>query len=290
MSNLAFRRRHPAFTLVELLVVIGIIALLISILLPTLSRARKQSQATVCLSNLHSYGNSMAMYIAENDGRLAFTTAAEYGVEQGGRTGFVLSDWYKKTFFDYSSSYRNVALGEGTWSTYGVSGDDVVWCPSLTDVGLNPPGGSGPYNSSDVVGRLRGFSGYGYNGGLASAAVGRIKGSAETAAIADFAFFHFGAYDASSSMLDVRSVSTNDLQLPTFQGRHSGRGAVLWLDGHAATESVVYLPEDLNTLPEAVATPQQLKDIFIGYLVRDEADIREGSAEVANYLLSTRKR
>lgn len=57
------RRRPNGFTLVELLVVIAVIAVLASLLLPALSKARNKAHSAVCKSNLHQYGLALRMYV-----------------------------------------------------------------------------------------------------------------------------------------------------------------------------------------------------------------------------------
>lgn len=63
-------KSRQAFTLVELLVVIGIIALLISILVPALVRVREASNRTACLSNVAQLAKAVLMYADENRGYL----------------------------------------------------------------------------------------------------------------------------------------------------------------------------------------------------------------------------
>jgi len=73
MNRMTIRARR-AFTLVELLVVIGIIAVLISVLLPALAGARMKAQTAVCLSNLRQMGQAYFMYVGENKGFLPYVT------------------------------------------------------------------------------------------------------------------------------------------------------------------------------------------------------------------------
>ena len=68
-------RSRRGFTLVELLVVIGIIALLISILMPALSKARKQAAGAACLSNMRQLAVGWVAYAQANRGASGFRMA-----------------------------------------------------------------------------------------------------------------------------------------------------------------------------------------------------------------------
>src|SRR3954453_6011482 len=64
--------RFSAFTLVELLVVIGIIALLIGVLLPALNKARQSANNIKCMANLRTIGQALHIYVAQNNGVLPY--------------------------------------------------------------------------------------------------------------------------------------------------------------------------------------------------------------------------
>jgi prepilin-type N-terminal cleavage/methylation domain-containing protein len=77
--------RSKAFTLIELLVVVAVIALLVAILIPSLSRAREQSRRAVCGSNLHQLGLAVHEYASQHSDAIPRgpTDKLPYFQEQG---------------------------------------------------------------------------------------------------------------------------------------------------------------------------------------------------------------
>ena len=131
LSSSADPRR--GFTLVELLVVIGIIALLISILLPTLGNARERANVIKCASNQRTIGQGLALYAAENRGLLP--AAYMYASPNGGPQPTTPTDGY----IHWSSYLYGTKGKSGDLSIYGnLNGWGAFLCPSMDDGGLPP--------------------------------------------------------------------------------------------------------------------------------------------------------
>src|SRR5581483_1870321 len=133
------RRGRAAFTLLELLVVIGIIALLVGILLPVVNRSREAAQRTACMSNLRQLAVGMFNYAANNRGWLppAINTVYDFGDPNSTPPTM----WGAP---NGTANYMRFAFGEGT---------HVFACPSVVNNldGTFPGLGYAPTNLSNTT-------------------------------------------------------------------------------------------------------------------------------------------
>jgi len=175
------RRARPksAFTLVELLVVIGIIAVLIAILLPALQEARKQAMTAKCLSNLRQIGQALALYANENGGYWPVaehigstdTTAAANTGNRKWPVPTARNDPWPRFLLKYLSKrheeWNLAVLANGNVDqTVGNSGptpgtsaftDTAIYCPTFLQDQFPPVGTTGTFDQPGTVGRQTGY-------------------------------------------------------------------------------------------------------------------------------------
>lgn len=149
--------RRRAFTLIEVLVVVAIIALLIAILIPSLARARELSMRAVCQSNTHQLALGWTLYAADFRGNLVSGLAAHWVDNQGWVKQF--GNWNQGNPATFSTAAFAKGIREGALFKY-VRSPDAYHCPAVkkyyeaitynTTVAMNPSSPDNTFENWDV--------------------------------------------------------------------------------------------------------------------------------------------
>ncbi len=269
------RRTQGGFTLIELLVVVAIIAALIGILVPSLSRARQQARSTVCTADLRTLGQGIVLYANTFDdrllpGRMPKVDDENWQVDIAGGTK------YRPTFLAMMGSqiglppFADPQPTKLTVDREGEPGDrqnytaGVYLCPSVAQW-TDERNGSYGYNyqflgnsrlrdSSDVFS----FKNWPVNLSRARSPAGCVAVADSMGTAASYAVHSRQDYANNSRDAERYGNEGFNLDPPTVDpvdgdlaghghtppvrsavhARHLGRGNVLWLDGHCSGQSL----------------------------------------------------
>ena len=219
------RPRRAGFSLVELLVVIGIIAVLLAMLLPALASARRAARAVVCGSNVRQVTLAATMYSGEHAGRFP-PAAADFLAN--------LDRWHGRR--DDASEPFDPIRGP-IWPYLATA--EVRACPAFTfgDISAGFEVGAGGYGyNAEYVGRdVRADRLTSVLGNKAA----NFRAASKTVAFADAAFLLPGPRLTEYSFAEPPNFATGPADASTHF-RHDGRANVAWLDGHVSPEPMAF--------------------------------------------------
>jgi len=237
--------KKRGFTLIELLVVIAIIALLMSILMPALSKVKKQATAVVCRSRMKQWGVVFSMYTNENDG---FFHSREIGTVPGYSKmwPYVYKTKYNDPKMRFCPSAENPQRDTGPFGTWNYTVGSYY---PLSDPILRMPGEREYEKRSGTV--VDGF----FTGSLGmNRLIENMKGGPAT--VADPAFWRKADWkggDRVPVLMDAQYLYYNPgskTEPPEYNGAYTG-GEMKWIciDRHMGYNNIVYLDFSARKTP-----------------------------------------
>ncbi len=232
-------RKRRGFTLIELLVVISIIAILMAVLVPALSKAREKVKDTSCKSNLKNVGLALIMYLDNYDRKLPASNSAN---------GFLWYDGAGNRFLP------NTANGNTYWGIYYydyLKDTKIFGCPSLTHV---PEGLIYTYGNQDPKEVIKHAAfGLNYHSRMRGRNTNTLYKQDETLFCTDHAeprpecgtddSFHNNDVKGAMNLTQYRQGGSRFFSYRQFfrhniryadADRTGGRANMLWMDGHVS--------------------------------------------------------
>ncbi len=247
------RKKHCGFTLIELLVVIAIIAILASLLLPALARAKAKAQRTACFNNLKQWGLAQLMYVDDSNQVFPWPRFQVGNVQQQDNP----------SWGDIQTFY-NLNLGNDVWfnalPTYVAGKPMYKWvltpldfstarsifsCPTAQAQGVNPADIPQNHGYMDALKRPL-FNNAMNSKSLANEPNATVLKTSMVAHPSAFVLFSDVRNRSDETPFYGSSVNQTDLGTPhcyttRFSARHSLGGNITFSDGHVGFFKYVYV-------------------------------------------------